>query len=92
MNESLPLAALALFVLRLSTSTALAAAPDLILVGGKVFTPDPAHPVYPNSWFGHADIISSVAMKRLGVRDDEPDPLGGRFERELGTRCGPRKR
>lgn len=46
----------------------------------------PEHPVFLQTWFGHVHVINSQAMKRLGVGDEEPDPLGGWFERLPGTR------
>jgi predicted amidohydrolase YtcJ len=45
----------------------------------------PEHPVLIQSWFGHGHVINSRAMPLLAVRDDEPDPLGGIFEREPVT-------
>jgi predicted amidohydrolase YtcJ len=44
------------------------------------------HPVLIHSYFGHGHVINSRAMLLLGLRDDEPDPLGGIFEREPGTK------
>lgn len=66
-------------------------------VGGLVVTePDanrtaldriaPLHPVLLSAWFGHGQIFNSGALRRLGIADDEPDPLGGWFEREAGSR------
>lgn len=46
----------------------------------------PNHPVLIHSWFGHGHVINSRAMQRLGIAEDEPDPLGGRWEREAGSR------
>ena len=39
------------------------------------------HPVMLTAWHGHGTIFNSAALKTLGVRDDEPDPSGGRFGR-----------
>ena len=30
---------------------------------------------------GHAAIVNSAALARAGIRDDQPDPVGGRYER-----------
>ena len=44
------------------------------------------HPVALRSWTGHGTLYNTVALRRLGVRDDEPDPPGGYFVRLPGTR------
>jgi predicted amidohydrolase YtcJ len=41
----------------------------------------PDHPVMLWDWTGHASILNSLALTRLGVREDEPDPVGGKFVR-----------
>jgi predicted amidohydrolase YtcJ len=41
----------------------------------------PAHPVVLNTWAQHATILNSAGFLKLGVTQDEPDPLGGRFVR-----------
>lgn len=41
----------------------------------------PDHPVILETLTGHAIIANSAALKAAGIREDEPDPLGGRFER-----------
>jgi predicted amidohydrolase YtcJ len=46
----------------------------------------PDHPVVLGAWTGHGVLVNTAAMRRLGVRDDEPDPPGGFFVREPGTR------
>jgi hypothetical protein len=38
-------------------------------------------PVILTSITGHAIIANSAALKAAGFREDQPDPLGGRFER-----------
>jgi predicted amidohydrolase YtcJ len=43
----------------------------------------PEHPVILTSISGHAIIANSAALKATGVGEDQPDPLGGRFERRL---------
>ena len=39
------------------------------------------HPVMLTAWHGHGTIFNSAALATLGVKDDEPDPPGGRFGR-----------
>jgi predicted amidohydrolase YtcJ len=41
----------------------------------------PEHPVILTSITGHAIIANSAALNATGIREDQPDPLGGRFER-----------
>jgi len=42
----------------------------------------PEHPVILTTLTGHAAILNSVALAQAGIRDgDQPDPLGGRYER-----------
>ena len=43
------------------------------------FAPD--HPVVLQGLTGHYYILNSGALRMLGVKDDEPDPVGGRFVR-----------
>jgi predicted amidohydrolase YtcJ len=38
------------------------------------------------AWTGHGTLFSTVALRRLNVRDDEPDPPGGFFARTPGTK------
>jgi predicted amidohydrolase YtcJ len=45
----------------------------------------PAHPVHLRAYYGHGYILNSAAMRGLGVKDEEPDPYGGRFERVAGS-------
>jgi predicted amidohydrolase YtcJ len=45
----------------------------------------PSHPVMLEAWTGHGTLFNTVALRRLGVRDDEPDPPGGSFRRMPGT-------
>ena len=42
----------------------------------------PAHPVVIYAGWGHGMIVNTAAMRALGIRDTEPDPLGGWYERE----------
>ena len=39
------------------------------------------HPVMLVAWHGHGTIVNSAALKALGIKDNEPDPAGGRFGR-----------
>ena len=41
----------------------------------------PDHPVMLGMWGANASLLNTVALRRLGVRDDQPDPEGGRFAR-----------
>jgi predicted amidohydrolase YtcJ len=42
----------------------------------------PENPVILTTLTGHAALLNSVALARAGMRDDDqPDPLGGRYER-----------
>jgi predicted amidohydrolase YtcJ len=44
------------------------------------------HPVILNAWTGHGLLANTAALRRLQIRDDEPDPPGGLFVREAGSR------
>ena len=46
----------------------------------------PNHPVMLTAWTGHGTLFSTTALRRLNVRDDEPDPPGGFFARTPGTK------
>lgn len=41
----------------------------------------PDDPVLLQSWTGHAAIMNTAGLRKLGVREDEPDPEGGVFVR-----------
>jgi predicted amidohydrolase YtcJ len=41
----------------------------------------PEHPVMLRTWTGHSAVLNSAAFKLLSVKDDEPDPMGGRYLR-----------
>lgn len=45
----------------------------------------PARPVMLVSWTGHGTLFNTAALRRLGVRGDEPDPPGGFFGRIPGS-------
>lgn len=42
----------------------------------------PRHPVWLAANTGHGVILNTAALRVLGIRDDEPDPVGGFYERE----------
>jgi predicted amidohydrolase YtcJ len=46
----------------------------------------PNHPVILTTITGHAAILNSAALSRLGIGENEPDPLGGRYERSVDGR------
>ncbi len=41
----------------------------------------PNHPMMLRTWSRHAAIVNRLALAKLRVKDDEPDPAGGRFLR-----------
>lgn len=41
----------------------------------------PEHPVLLRSYYGHGYIVNSKAMPLLQLAEEEPDPMGGYFER-----------
>ena len=41
----------------------------------------PNNPVILGTFTGHAWIVNSAAIARVGIREDQPDPVGGRYER-----------
>lgn len=45
----------------------------------------PAHPVLLRAYYGHGYVLNTAAMRSLVIKDDEPDPFGGHFEREKGS-------
>lgn len=45
----------------------------------------PDHPVILLGLTNHTNVLNTAAMRRLGLADDEPDPLGGFFERLPGS-------
>ena len=48
----------------------------------------PEHPVILSTWTGHSSFLSTAAFKMLGVKDDEPDPIGGRYVRAADGTLG----
>ena len=45
----------------------------------------PNHPVFLRSYYGHGYIVNSKAMPLLQIAEEEPDPMGGYFERARGS-------
>jgi len=41
----------------------------------------PNHPVLLRAYYGHGYIVNTKAMPLLRIAEEEPDPIGGRFER-----------
>jgi predicted amidohydrolase YtcJ len=46
----------------------------------------PDHPVVLSGWTGHYYILNSAAMRKVALKDNEPDPLGGRYVRDANGR------
>lgn len=46
----------------------------------------PRRPVLLACWTGHGVIASTAALRKLGIREDQPDPPGGFYVRRKGTR------
>ena len=46
----------------------------------------PNNPVVLEVQWGHGMVVNSQALRALGLADTAPDPLGGWYEREPGTR------
>jgi len=44
----------------------------------------PNHPVWLSTWSGHAYILNSNAIQLLQIAEEEPDPMGGSYERVTG--------
>jgi predicted amidohydrolase YtcJ len=51
-------------------------------------TAAPDHPVYVEHRGGHSAYVNSLALERAGVKEDTPDPQGGRYVREDGRLTG----
>ena len=52
---------------------------DLEATGASLDKLAPHHPVFLRTWSRHAGILNRAGLKKFGIREDEPDPLGGRF-------------
>jgi predicted amidohydrolase YtcJ len=49
----------------------------------------PNHPVILTTFTGHASILNSAALTKVGIRENEADPFGGRYEHAAdGTLTG----
>ncbi|WP_201979450.1 amidohydrolase [Hymenobacter rubidus] len=46
----------------------------------------PNHPVLLRTPWGHGSVVNSAALRKLRIADGDPDPLGGSFERQPGSR------
>jgi predicted amidohydrolase YtcJ len=46
----------------------------------------PNHPVILETFTSHAWIVNSAALARIGIPEDQPNPLGGRYERSSDGR------
>ncbi|HEY0158330.1 MAG TPA: amidohydrolase [Thermoanaerobaculia bacterium] len=46
------------------------------------------HPVYVEHRGGHSAYVNSLALEKAGIREDTPDPAGGRYVREEGRLTG----
>ena len=45
----------------------------------------PDHPVFIGHRGGHTAYVNSKALRAAGVKEDEPDPAGGKFDRDPAT-------
>jgi predicted amidohydrolase YtcJ len=54
---------------------------DLAVNRNSVDEVAPDNPVILETFTSHAWIVNSAALAQFGIREDQPDPLGGRFER-----------
>jgi hypothetical protein len=45
----------------------------------------PRHRVQLFGWTGHGLVLNTAAMRALNISDEEPDPIGGWYERVEGT-------
>jgi len=44
------------------------------------------NPIMLQAWSGHGTILNTPALRLLGIRDDEPDPPGGFYDRDSAGR------
>ena len=42
----------------------------------------PDHPVILSVWTGHASVLNTLALRKLAISEDEPNPEGGRYVRD----------
>jgi predicted amidohydrolase YtcJ len=63
---------------------------DPTLTREKLDKAAPGRKVLLQAFTGHGLVMSSAAMKALGVADDTPDPLGGRYERDANGKLNGR--
>jgi predicted amidohydrolase YtcJ len=54
---------------------------DPLATKGSLDAIAPDDLVVLSDWTGHASLLNTAAMRKLGIREDEPDPEGGRFVR-----------
>jgi predicted amidohydrolase YtcJ len=45
----------------------------------------PDHPVMLYVWTGHSSILNTLALRELGIAENEPNPEGGRYVRDPAT-------
>ncbi|MBD2714256.1 amidohydrolase [Microvirga sp. STR05] len=45
----------------------------------------PRHPVLLRAYYGHGFIANTLALQKLNIQDQQPDPLGGYFEHTATT-------
>lgn len=50
--------------------------------------PSPDDLIVLSDWTGHASLLNTAAMRKLGIREDEPDPAGGMFVKNHGKLTG----
>lgn len=46
----------------------------------------PDNPVVVGTYYGHGQIVNSKTLELLKIKDSEPDPMGGYFERDEQTK------
>lgn len=49
---------------------------------------EPNHPVVLNTFDGHAYLLNSAALRKLGINESIRDPVGGKYERANGKLNG----
>lgn len=58
---------------------------DVQATGASLDQLSPGHPVLLRTWSGHAFIVNRLGLAKLGVKEDEPDPVGGKFLRSTAN-------